>query len=96
VYHILCYRGTGMKLMQNKLNLFLETGETYKEQLRGTIGYMSPELILTGGLHVCVYVYVCTYDSCGAFFWEPVCSQSVAGGIPLSSENVQHVVVRVF
>jgi hypothetical protein len=39
--------------MQSKLELFLETGETYKEQLRGTIGYMSPELILTGGSHWC-------------------------------------------
>ena len=37
-----------MKLMDEKLNTFLECGETYKEQLRGTIGYMSPELILTG------------------------------------------------
>jgi hypothetical protein len=48
-------------LRGTKLNLFLETGETYKEQLRGTIGYMSPELILTGGLHVCVYAYVCDH-----------------------------------
>jgi hypothetical protein len=42
------------------LNLFLETGETYKEQLRGTIGYMSPELILTGGL----LVYLCVCELC--------------------------------
>jgi serine/threonine protein kinase len=37
-----------MKVMEEKLAAFLECGETYKEQLRGTIGYMSPELILTG------------------------------------------------
>jgi hypothetical protein len=70
VYHTVCTSAAGMKLMQSKLNLFLETGETYKEQLRGTIGYMSPELILTGGLllYLCVYARVCTYDSCSAFY----------------------------
>jgi hypothetical protein len=82
--------------MQSKLNLFLETGETYKEQLRGTIGYMSPELILTGGLllYLCVYARVCTYDSCGAFSGSRYVP-SLSRGIPVSSGNVQHVVVRV-
>jgi serine/threonine protein kinase len=37
-----------MDVMKAKLQVFLDTGETYKECLRGTIGYMSPELILTG------------------------------------------------
>ncbi len=34
--------------MAEKLTAFLDCGETYMDQLRGTIGYMSPELILTG------------------------------------------------
>lgn len=37
-----------MKLMEDRLKAFSETGELNRERLRGTIGYMSPELILTG------------------------------------------------
>ena len=37
-----------MKNMQERLAVFLESGEMFKERLRGTVGYMSPELILTG------------------------------------------------
>jgi hypothetical protein len=58
-----------MKLMQNKLNLFLETGETYKEQLRGTIGYMSPELILTGRL-LTVCACTCVTAQCLPHPWS--------------------------
>lgn len=39
------------KLMQEKLKAFAESGDLNRDRLRGTIGYMSPELILTG--HVC-------------------------------------------
>lgn len=39
------------KVMQEKLKAFTETGDLNRDRLRGTIGYMSPELILTG--HVC-------------------------------------------
>ncbi|MFY7816712.1 MAG: protein kinase domain-containing protein, partial [Chryseobacterium taeanense] len=37
-----------MALMEEKLRSFAETGELNREKLRGTIGYMSPELILMG------------------------------------------------
>lgn len=37
--------------MQDKLRMFAQTGELARERLRGTIGYMSPELILMG--YVC-------------------------------------------
>ena len=37
-----------MQLMEERLKAFQETGELNRERLRGTIGYMSPELILTG------------------------------------------------
>jgi serine/threonine protein kinase len=40
-----------MALMDEKLRMFLETGELNRDKLRGTIGYMSPELILCG--HCC-------------------------------------------
>eukprot|EP01039_Chlorochromonas_danica_P000439 gene439-473_t len=39
------------KAMQDKLRAFAETGDLNRDRLRGTIGYMSPELILMG--HVC-------------------------------------------
>jgi serine/threonine protein kinase len=39
------------QLMEDKLRIFLETGELNRDRLRGTIGYMSPELILCG--HCC-------------------------------------------
>ncbi len=34
--------------MEDRLKTLLETGELNREKLRGTIGYMSPELILVG------------------------------------------------
>jgi hypothetical protein len=76
VVTLLCIipNAAGMKLMQNKLNLFLETGETYKEQLRGTIGYMSPKLILSGGLLVHLCGWEC--ESCllpRVWCWNAVC-----------------------
>lgn len=37
-----------MEVMQQKLKAFSESGELNRDRLRGTIGYMSPELILTG------------------------------------------------
>lgn len=37
-----------MKLMEDRLKAFQDTGELSREKLRGTIGYMAPELILTG------------------------------------------------
>eukprot|EP01034_Spumella_vulgaris_P029182 gene29182-36188_t len=37
-----------MDIMNKKLKDFQESGELNRERLRGTIGYMSPELILTG------------------------------------------------
>lgn len=37
-----------MALLEEKLRLFMETGELNRDKLRGTIGYMSPELILCG------------------------------------------------
>ena len=37
-----------MEIMMNKLRAFSESGELNRERLRGTIGYMSPELILMG------------------------------------------------
>ncbi len=37
-----------MKLMEDRLRTLQETGELNREKLRGTIGYMAPELILTG------------------------------------------------
>jgi serine/threonine protein kinase len=40
-----------MALMEEKLRMFLDTGELNRDKLRGTIGYMSPELILCG--HCC-------------------------------------------
>jgi hypothetical protein len=68
----------GMKLMQNKLNLFLETGETYKERLRGTIGYMSPELILTGRLlTVCACTCVTAQCLTHPWSWNVICITSV-------------------
>lgn len=36
------------QVMEDKLRVFLETGELNRDRLRGTIGYMSPELILCG------------------------------------------------
>lgn len=36
------------ELMAEKLKAFAESGELNRERLRGTVGYMSPELILTG------------------------------------------------
>jgi len=37
-----------LQLMEERIRTFHETGELYRVKLRGTIGYMSPELILTG------------------------------------------------
>jgi serine/threonine protein kinase len=37
-----------MQLMEERLKTLAETGELNREKLRGTIGYMAPELILTG------------------------------------------------
>lgn len=37
-----------MQLMEERLRTLVETGELNREKLRGTIGYMAPELILTG------------------------------------------------
>jgi serine/threonine protein kinase len=34
--------------MEERLRVFCETGELNREKLRGTIGYMAPELILAG------------------------------------------------
>ncbi len=36
------------ELMAEKLKAFQESGDLNRDRLRGTIGYMSPELILTG------------------------------------------------
>jgi hypothetical protein len=69
MHHIFFASAAGMKLMQSKLNLFLETGETYKEQLRGTIGYMSPELILTGRL-LTVCACTCVTTACLPHPWS--------------------------
>lgn len=61
-----------MALLEEKLRLFMETGELNRDKLRGTIGYMSPELILCGycckgtdvfaaGIHVYHTIDLCIY-----------------------------------
>lgn len=52
-YLTLCYYGTA------KLKAFSENGVLQRDKLRGTVGYMSPELILTGS-DVCVVIFVYT------------------------------------